>query len=198
VQSFFLGGKYPRREDTLGVWSAIARGPASARELSRRTDLPEKKVKVIAAQLVGAGAAERKRHQIVPVRSLRPKELDRLLSQYEKRHASDRDRLDEMMHYAQSTGCRVRTLREYFGEGPGEVCGRCDNCKEPIATPKRPAAKKRPPPKQPSGPHFQLGDEVRHRRYGHGKVLGVSGANVLVAFARDETHKIKADWLSPA
>src|SRR3954469_16335777 len=152
VQSFFLGGKYPRREDTLAVWSAIARGPASARDLSRRTDLPEKKVKVIAAQLVGAGAAERKRHQIVALRSLRPKELDRLLSQYEKRHASDRDRLDEMMHYAQSTACRVRTLREYFGEAPGEACGRCDNCKERIAPPRRAAARKPAAPKRPSGP----------------------------------------------
>src|SRR5437868_3846666 len=75
VQSFFLGGKYPRRQDTLAVWSAIARGPASARELARKTDLPEKKVKVIAAQLIGAGAAERRRRHIVPLRSLRPKAL---------------------------------------------------------------------------------------------------------------------------
>src|SRR5205823_12811754 len=98
VQSFFLGGKYPRRQETLAVWSAIARGPASARELARRTDLPEKKVKVIAAQLVGAGAAERRRRHIVPLRSLRPKELDRLLSSYEKRHeigrASCRERVE--------------------------------------------------------------------------------------------------------
>jgi ATP-dependent DNA helicase RecQ len=195
VQSFFLGGKYPRREDTLAVFGAIARGPASARELSRRTDLSEKRVKVIAAQLVGAGAAERKGRHVVPLRSLRPKELDRLLSQYEKRHASDRDRLDEMMHYAQSTGCRVRTLREYFGEQPGDACARCDNCKQPVAMPRR--ASKKPPPK-PSGPRFRLGAEVHHRRYGHGKVLGVSGANVLVAFARDQQRKINEDWLSPA
>ena len=198
VQSFFLGGKYPRRQETLAVWSAIARGPASARELARRTDLPEKKVKVIAAQLVGAGAAERKRQEVVALRPLRPKELDRLLSTYEKRHASDRDRLEQMMRYAQSTGCRVRTLREYFAEEPGEACGRCDNCKQPIAV-ARPAtaARNRVPPKA-RAPKFRLGDEVRHRRYGHGKVLQVNGGNVIVAFARDQTHKIRQDWLSPA
>src|SRR5256885_1519183 len=82
--------------------------PASARELATRTDLPEKKIKVIAAQLVGAGAAERRRQKIAPLRPLRPKELDRLLSSYEKRHASDRERLEQIMHYAQSTGCRVQ------------------------------------------------------------------------------------------
>jgi hypothetical protein len=100
-----------------------------------------------------------------------------------------------MMHYAQSTGCRVRTLREYFGEQPGDACARCDNCKQPVAMPRR--ASKKPPPK-PSGPRFRLGAEVHHRRYGHGKVLGVSGANVLVAFARDQQRKINEDWLSPA
>ena len=199
VQSFFLGGKYPRRQDTLAVWSAIARGPASARELARKTDLPEKKVKVIAAQLIGAGAAERRRRHIVPLRSLRPKELDRLLSSYEKRHASDRDRLEQMMHYAQSVGCRVRTLREYFAEEPGAACGRCDNCRQPLAARPPTAARKRAPPKPAERvPRFQLGDEVRHRRYGHGKVLDVSGSNVLVAFAKDITHKIRQDWLSPA
>jgi len=200
VQSFFLGGKYPRRGETLAVWTAIAKGPASTRQLATRTDLPEKKVKVIAAQLVGAGAAERRRQKIVPLRPLRPKELDRLLSSYEKRHATDRDRLEQIMHYAQSTGCRVRALREYFAEEPGEACGRCDNCKHPLtAAPPATAARKRSPPKaRLKPPRFQLGDAVRHRRYGQGKVVEVSGGNVLVAFARDETHKIREDWLSPA
>ncbi|MFL5450601.1 MAG: helicase-related protein, partial [Myxococcales bacterium] len=132
VQSFFLGGKYPRREDTLLVWEAIVKGPASVRELARKTGIAEKRVKVITAQLVGSGAAERQRRQIVPVRSLRPKQLDRLLSEYEERHGTDRDRLEQMMHYAQSVKCRVRTLREYFGEPPGKACGRCDNCKHPF------------------------------------------------------------------
>ncbi|MFL5444244.1 MAG: RecQ family ATP-dependent DNA helicase [Myxococcales bacterium] len=132
VQSFFLGGKYPRREDTLLVWEAIVKGPASARELARKTGIAEKRVKVITAQLASAGAAERRRRQIVAIRSLRPKQLDRLLSEYEERHGTDRDRLEQMMHYAQSVKCRVRTLREYFGEPPGKACGRCDNCKHPF------------------------------------------------------------------
>jgi len=132
VQSFFLGGKYPRRAETLLVWEAIVKGPTSARDLARKTGIAEKRVKVITAQLVGAGAAERQRRQIVAVRSLRPKQLDRLLSEYEERHRSDQDRLEEMMHYAQSVNCRVRTLREYFGEEAGEACGRCDNCRHPF------------------------------------------------------------------
>jgi ATP-dependent DNA helicase RecQ len=213
VQSFFLGGKYLRRRETLAAWAAMTQGPMSARELARKTDVPEKRIKVIAAQLVGAGAAERKRQKIVPVRALRPKELERLLSEYENRHESDRDRLEAMMHYAQSVGCRVRTLREYFGEEPGDPCGRCDNCKQPMSKP-APAARsrKKPTPKRPAAPRFRRGDGVRHRRYGLGKVVEVNGGNVLVAFdarasrtskssrgdASIEPRKIREDWLSPA
>ena len=177
---------------------------------------------MIAAQLVGAGAAERKRQKIVPVRALRPKELERLLSEYENRHESDRDRLEAMMHYAQSVGCRVRTLRAYVGEEPGDPGGRCDNCTQPIAKPPpAPRSRKKPAPKPPAAPRFRRGDEVRHRRYGLGKVVEVSGGNVLVAFGASATRassktsgqksapragrggsieprKIREDWLSPA
>jgi len=133
VQSFFLGGKYPRRADTLAVWTALASstGGATSRELARQTDIPEKRVKVVAAQLVGAGAAERRGRKLRPVRALEPGELERVLSEYEERHAGDRERLEAMMRYAQSAGCRVQRLREYFAEPAGEPCGACDNCRHP-------------------------------------------------------------------
>jgi ATP-dependent DNA helicase RecQ len=118
-----------------------------------------------------------------------------------------------MMRYAQSTECRVQKLREYFGEEAGRPCGRCDNCKEPLAA-RKPRTAPQPAraiAKPPTRPRFHDGDEVRHRRYGRGKVLEVSGENVLVAFARARRssgqdgrragaplHRIKEDWLSPA
>jgi ATP-dependent DNA helicase RecQ len=209
VQSFFLGGKYPRREDTLAVWDAVRRGAATTRELAERTGLPEKRVKVIAAQLIGAEAAERRRRKLVAVRALEPAQLDELLSAYEKRHANDRERLDEMMRYAQSTACRVRKLREYFAEEPGDACGKCDNCRSPNSgdsirntVAKPPRSQRRKPELNILSPtsgerRFRPGDEVRHRTYGAGQVVEMAGDKVVVAFPRKGKHKIRAEWLAP-
>jgi ATP-dependent DNA helicase RecQ len=59
-------------------------------------------------------------------------ELERFLKAYEDRHQTDRNRLEQMMHYAQSIECRVVLLQRYFGEEVSKNCGRCDNC---LATP---------------------------------------------------------------
>ena len=204
VQSFFLGGKYPRREDTLAVWSAVGRaatGGSSAAEIAGAAALPEKRVKVIAAQLVAAGAAERRGRRLRRVRPLEPAELDRLLSEYEERHADDRERLEEIMQYAQSAGCRMQKLREYFSEPAGDRCGICDNCRRPpVERPAVPAPARRERRRAPRlsvrRPAFEPGDEVRHRTYGEGAVLEVSGENVVVAFARRGKHRIRASYLS--
>jgi ATP-dependent DNA helicase RecQ len=205
VQAFFLGGKYPRRTDTLTVWSALLRGGAgglAAAGIAAATSIPEKRVKVVAAQLVAAGAAARRGRTLRPVRALEAGELDALLTEYEERHASDRERLEEMMRYAQSTACRRQKLREYFGEPSGEPCGSCDNCGRPPAErPAVPASARRERRRVPrlslrrSG--FAPGDEVKHRSYGNGQVVDVSGENVVVAFARRGTHRIRASYLSP-
>ncbi|MFL5309655.1 MAG: RecQ family ATP-dependent DNA helicase, partial [Myxococcales bacterium] len=204
VQSFFLGGKYPRRQDTLAVWSAVGRAAsagASAPEIAEAAALPEKRVKVVAAQLVAAGAAERRGRKLRRVRPLEPAELERLLSEYEERHADDRERLEEIMQYAQSAACRVRKLREYFSEPPGDPCGTCDNCRRPpVEQPAVPAPARRERRRAPRlsirRPAFEPGDEVRHRTYGSGEVIEVSGENVLVAFARRGKHRIRASYLS--
>jgi ATP-dependent DNA helicase RecQ len=46
-----------------------------------------------------------------------------------------RTQLQQMVHYAESRGCRRRGLLAYFGEAFGEPsCGGCDNCLEPPET----------------------------------------------------------------
>ncbi|MDZ7356505.1 MAG: RecQ family ATP-dependent DNA helicase, partial [candidate division KSB1 bacterium] len=39
------------------------------------------------------------------------------------------DKLDSMLHYADSDICRERYIRNYFGEQAIDDCGRCDNCR---------------------------------------------------------------------
>ncbi|GAC1359211.1 MAG: hypothetical protein NVSMB3_06650 [Acidobacteriaceae bacterium] len=56
--------------------------------------------------------------------------LEDLLKVYVDRAVQDKDRLGEMMHYAESVDCRVQLIRAYFNEEAGEPCGRCDNCEQ--------------------------------------------------------------------
>ncbi len=143
IQTYFLGGKYPRREETLRVYGALLRlageGDAAHRgvtfsELAAAAELPPRKTKVLVALLEGAGIVERRRRLHPARRITDPVELEALLGAYEERHSDDRARLEAMEEYAQTGRCRVAMLRAYFGEPePPEHCGHCDNCRQPLA-----------------------------------------------------------------
>lgn len=71
VQSYFLGGKYPRREETVRVIEAL-RGLGAAMPIAKLVELSgigERHCKVIVAQLQDADLAERRRDRIRLVRT---------------------------------------------------------------------------------------------------------------------------------
>ncbi|UHQ19821.1 DNA helicase RecQ [Lysobacter sp. KIS68-7] len=49
----------------------------------------------------------------------------------EERKRLERRKLDALIGYCESTGCRRQSLLAYFGEAHPGACGRCDNCIEP-------------------------------------------------------------------
>ncbi|HKP59496.1 MAG TPA: ATP-dependent DNA helicase RecQ [Polyangiales bacterium] len=131
VQSYFLGGKYPKRDDTLRVLAAVGGLEQGVRfaELAQLSGISERHCKVIAAQLEAAGLAERRRGSVRLLRSPEGgEELAAVLDAYETRRAQDRERLDAIMRYAQSPQCRRRLLHEYFDEPLAADCAHCDNC----------------------------------------------------------------------
>ncbi len=139
IQTYFLGGKYPRRDETgklLEALRALAASPehaagVRAAELGELSGLGDKRAKVILAQVEAAGLVERRRGRIRVLRDVRDaEELDLLLGAYERRHSDDREKLDSMMEYAQTGRCRMRFLRAYFEEDEGTDCGHCDNCRD--------------------------------------------------------------------
>ena len=97
------------------------------------TGLHKNRIKVIVALLEATGIIERGRR----LRKLREfssdDEFDSFLKEYEQRHAGDRDRLDRMMRYGQTTMCRVRYLARYFGNETPTDCKHCDNCRDGLA-----------------------------------------------------------------
>ncbi len=137
VQSYFLGGKYPRRDESLAVYRTLDQiptpedlGERSAEQwLVEVTDLTQKRVKVILALLETTGILKLKPH-LSKIRDFNTdEEFATFLEEYEQRHNGDRQRLDAMMLYGQITTCRMRYLLEYFDEEVDSDCGRCDNCR---------------------------------------------------------------------
>ncbi|MDQ6734068.1 MAG: RecQ family zinc-binding domain-containing protein [Nitrospirota bacterium] len=87
-------------------------------------------MKVIVALLEATGLVERGR-RLRKVRDFSSdEEFHAFLEEYEQRHVSDRDRLDSMMRYGQTTMCRVRFLTRYFANEIGKDCKHCDNCRD--------------------------------------------------------------------
>jgi ATP-dependent DNA helicase RecQ len=59
-------------------------------------------------------------------------ELAALARLSEEKSEKDREKLERMMLYGQSTACRWHILHDYFGEEMKvDKCGVCDNCVEP-------------------------------------------------------------------
>jgi ATP-dependent DNA helicase RecQ len=137
VQSYFLGGKYPRRDESLALYRTLDQMPTredlgdrSAEQwLAEVTNLTQKRVTVILALLESTGVIQRKPH-VSKIRDFNTdEEFVAFLEEYEQRHNGDRQRLDAMMLFGQITTCRMRYLLDYFDEEVDSECGRCDNCR---------------------------------------------------------------------
>jgi len=137
LQSYFLGGKYPRRDESLRVLTTLralskseaAPSGVTIEALALAAESHERRTKVVVAQLESAGLVKKRRDRVLVVRDVRDEEeLNRLLDEYESKRKSDRDRLELMMRYAQTGQCRTQFLNEYFGEESAEQCTHCDNC----------------------------------------------------------------------
>jgi ATP-dependent DNA helicase RecQ len=133
IQSYFLGGKYPRAEDCAAAYRTLLKltvaGGTTLKGWTAAAGLPLSKMKVIAALLEASAMIRRGRRIEILRRFSGQAEFARYLSEYDKRAQSDRRRLDMMMKYGQTTECRVRFPTRYFGNEYPTTCGRCDNCR---------------------------------------------------------------------
>ncbi len=136
IRSFFLGSKHPRREEALALLSALERlqrerRASSVHELAEAAGLALRRTSVIAAVLENMDLLVRSGRQLRLRRALGQRQLESFVGTFEARYGADRERIQIMMRYGQTTRCRMQFLREYFGEPPGEPCQHCDNCEHP-------------------------------------------------------------------
>jgi len=146
IQNYFMRGRYPRAEELRAVLDAMARGTgpsddsggsAPAKPIPQPLDsiaefagAGRRRTQVILYLLREAGLVRRTRsgYLLKSREPLSDEQVKELLAEYTDRAARDKERLADMMHYAQTPGCRTQVLRVYFGEDAGEPCHRCDNC----------------------------------------------------------------------
>lgn len=138
IRSFFLGHKHPRRDEALALLQALERLQRERRsctvhELAEAAALPQRRTSVIAAVLENMDLLARSGRSVRLRRALGPRQLEAFAATFEGRYGADRERIETMMRYGQTTRCRMMFLREYFAEQAGEPCQHCDNCQHPPA-----------------------------------------------------------------
>ncbi len=136
IQTYFMGGRYPKLVELRAVLDAMGT-PASAQVIAATANVGARRTQVILYLLRDAGIVKGGRSGYALKAGNAPSDeaLQEMLSTYEARAAYDKERLAEMMHYAETTQCRTQVLRMYFGEDAGEKCGRCDNCERGVEAP---------------------------------------------------------------
>ncbi len=102
----------------------------NVKTIAEYADVGQRRTQVILYMLADAGLVRRGRGGYLLAVKEPPTEEEaaKLLTTYVERAEHDEQRLADMMHYAETAGCRTQILRQYFGEELGEPCGRCDNC----------------------------------------------------------------------
>lgn len=218
IQTFFLAGRYPRHPELRAVLNAVSEAPQLP-AIAEKSGVSRRRVQVILYLMQEAGLVRRTARGYFPAaRQVNDLELDELAAAFEHRAVQDRERLAEMIHYAESPKCRKQLLRAYFNEPEGEPCGECDNCRNPrnLAEPSTQSANHAPaitevqtavgpiattaPETLPSKEEqpFANGDSVRHRRFGMGKVLDVGGGSALIRFEKQGMKRVRIDYLKKA
>ena len=213
TQLFFMGGRHPKAEDLWAVCDAL-RAAGADREAVPLAPVQEAaagvaktKVRVALSLLKDARVVRELRG--VRFKLVRPEvtreEVERAAETCAERGDADREKLERVMLYGQSTACRWKLLHEYFGEPFGqETCGHCDNCLNPPEPSPRPAPA--PPAASPEAangrpaktkPAVELneGDAVRLRKFGRGLVVALDGDKVSVKFPDGETRTFKREFV---
>jgi ATP-dependent DNA helicase RecQ len=176
IQNFFLRGRYPKAEAVRAVLKALGATSLPLAAVADFAQIGRRRTQVILYLLREAGVVRRGRsgYTLRRTEAISDPEINSLLAEYAERANRDKERLQEMMHYAQAVTCRTQILRAYFGEDPGAACNRCDNCARGLNAdadlaelkPKRPRGKRAAAPE----PMPAQGDNITVIETMHGEI----------------------------
>jgi ATP-dependent DNA helicase RecQ len=206
VRTFFLGGKQPGSDHIRRFLHALQAGhEAELVDLAHASGISERRAAVISAGLEALHVVARTGRVRRLTAAMTDARMARFLENFESRSRGDRERLRAIMSYGETTLCRMKYIRKYFGQPPGTECGHCDNCQHGTAGVYRPETRR--PQKRTSFPRrrdearpasFTVGQFVRHARFGRGKVVDVSSQELTIVFTRHGERRVLASYLEPA
>ncbi|MGI4756326.1 MAG: RecQ family ATP-dependent DNA helicase [Janthinobacterium lividum] len=220
IQSFFSAGRYPGPEELRKVLEALPSDkPLKVADISAAAEVSQKRAEVLLYLLRDTGLAVCHEGGYLRTDALivDDEQIEALRAAYKERTEHDRNRLNEMMHYAETVQCRRQVFRSYFNEPAGEPCGNCDNCMNHAASSTAPVTLHAE--EEHNGvtrvetifgsivttapetlPHpvtceYAVGSHVVHKSFGRGVVQDASGDTLLVRFVTAGTKKLKAAFV---
>lgn len=197
VHRFFMGGRYPDKDDLSAVLDAVRRHGqegATVAGLSTEISIPENKRRVALKLLLEAALVRRRSGRLFPgdaPGSKVERVLKEIAADYHRRSQQDHADLEEMQGYAYSARCRWATLLFHFGQHlPQPRCGHCDNCRHPprAAQVRRSSGLRQSGPPRSAPPRYGKGETVVVPRYGEARVEDAAGGKVTVRTAGGQQH----------
>jgi ATP-dependent DNA helicase RecQ len=136
IQEYFLAGTYPTRRQvravyrTLEAWADHEDTPPTYKNLALASHVGASRTRTVLSLLKDEGFVVEREGGLFEIPDPPPDEalLNERAKQYEGRRIADRQRLDALLEYVRTAGCRNQAILGYLGEDDPPPCGRCDNC----------------------------------------------------------------------
>jgi len=135
LHNFFQSRRYPDAQDLVNAHHAlkrIAEDSPTVDDVQAICPLPKSRLKLALSLLRAKGVVKEDLagHLHLIRADLKRDDLARLVRDYEERDARDRLKLQRLIDYTETRGCRWRYLLDYFSDEDAETpaCGHCDRC----------------------------------------------------------------------
>ena len=136
IQEYFLKGTYPTRRQVRAVYKALDAWTDHEETLPTPANLAVSarvglaRTKTVLSLLKDEGFVVEDDGDLFALSDPPPdpNALNDKAKQYEARRIADRHRLDALLQYVGTPGCRSQVVLSYLGAKDPELCGRCDNC----------------------------------------------------------------------
>ncbi len=192
LQRFFINQRYPDSGEVRSIYRLLVNAVAPRDIPPHAPGLSEEKVNVALTLLQAQGYIEWTGATVRVLGQTSARDLRLDFSLVRQRRQADYRRLDELLDYLTTEGCRRTVILRYFGEKVtvGQQCGNCDVCRAERPTTIGLPEETQPAPSLPDSRPIILAAVADLQKRG----LGRSGlAQVLSGSRSKRVHQLQLD-----